>query len=247
MKTIVNNLAVEYLDEGSGPHILMLHGWGNTMRYLDTLCNELKDCRVVRLDLPGFGDSEKAPAPWNVEDYARFIEKFCEKLQIKPRAMFGHSFGGRILTKGVGEGILHPEKIILAASAGVADRKTKRNMLYASIAKIGRYVLAPFSEKLYQRARHALYNMTGSDYLTTGKMSETFLKVIREDLSPCATKIATPTLLIWGADDAVTPLSEGKKLNELIRNSVLHVIAGAAHFVYRDNPKEVARLIREFV
>ncbi|MEK7132609.1 MAG: alpha/beta hydrolase [Patescibacteria group bacterium] len=247
MKVIVNGLAIEYESQGEGRVILMLHGWGNTMHYFDALCSEIKGFQIVRLDLPGFGGSETPQKPWTVEVYARFVARFCEKLHIEPALIIGHSFGGRITAKGVSQKILNPQKIVLIASAGVAHRRTARNIGYTIIAKVGKLLLAPFPKGAYNRFRYALYRSTGSDYLTVGSMSETFLHMIREDLSNAAAAIKTPTLLIWGEDDAVTPVTEGKKLNALIPNSRLYVVPSAGHFVHKEKPKEVAELIRGFI
>ena len=85
MKVIVDGLATEYQDEGHGPVILMLHGWGNTYHVFDAIVPALaKIRRVVRLDLPGFGATERPAEAWYVEDYARFVGAFCAKLKIDP-------------------------------------------------------------------------------------------------------------------------------------------------------------------
>jgi len=246
MKLIVDNLAVEYADEGAGPILLMLHGWGNTMQYFDTLCEQLKEFRTLRLDLPGFGSSEVPREPWNVERYARFVAAFCKKLNIEPKFILGHSFGGRITTKAVGANILRPEKIVLIASAGVADRKELRLKASSFVAKVGKAILSPFPS-ISARARRRLYDMTGSDYLKTGALADTFVLTIGENLSADAANISLPTLLVWGHNDIVTPLSEGKKLHALIVHSQLEVIPHAGHFVYREHPKEVADLIKKFL
>jgi pimeloyl-ACP methyl ester carboxylesterase len=249
MKVIVDGLAIEYKDEGQGPVLLMLHGWGNTMRYFDTLCDALSGLRIIRLDAPGFGGSELPHEPWNVERYAKFVADFCEKINVQPVAILGHSFGGRIATKGVSKGILRPQKLILVASAGVAERHTPRTVLYAAAAKIGKTLLAPLPEGAYGKVRRMVYEKSGSDYLTTSAkvMQQVFLNMIHEDLSGDAAKITLPTLLIWGENDVITPLKEGEKLHSLIKNSTLRVVHGAGHFVYRDDPREVAKLIKEFV
>jgi pimeloyl-ACP methyl ester carboxylesterase len=249
MKVIVDNLAVEYRDEGQGPVLLMLHGWGNTLGYFDTLCSALTGFRIIRLDAPGFGGSELPHEAWNVEQYARFVADFCGKIGVQPVAILGHSFGGRITTKGVSKGILKPQKIILVASAGVAERNTPRTILYAAAAKIGKTLLAPLPAGAYGKVRRMVYERSGSDYLTTSAkvMQNVFLNMIREDLSADAAKITLPTLLIWGENDVITPLAEGQKLHALVKGSELRIVAGAGHFVYRDDPQEVAKLIKEFV
>jgi pimeloyl-ACP methyl ester carboxylesterase len=247
MKVIVDGLAVEYLDEGQGPVLLLLHGWGNTMRYFDPLCAELSGMRLVRLDLPGFGGTQQPAGDWTVEDYVRFVGAFCKKLAIAPAYMLGHSFGGRILIKGAGEGVLHPQKLILIGSAGVAERRTLRNGLYALLAKIGKILLRPLPAGLYARLRRTLYERSGSDYLQSGAMAGTFLSVIKEDLSGYAARIEVPALLIWGARDEATPLAEGKRLQALIKDSALRVIPDAGHFAYRERPAETARMIEAYI
>ena len=74
MKVIVNNLATEFEDEGTGPVLLFLHGWKDSLKTFAPLVPGLaSDYRVVRLDLPGFGGSEMPSRPWSVSDYVAFV------------------------------------------------------------------------------------------------------------------------------------------------------------------------------
>ncbi len=249
MKIIVRNLAIEYQDEGAGPVMLFLHGWQDDLHTFDLLVPFLSPARrIIRLDLPGFGQSEKPKESWDLDKYARFVSDFAKKLDISIDMLAGHSFGGRIAIKSEVAGYLHPRKIILMASAGVAKRRTSRNAIFQFFAKIGKIAtsvppLIFWREKLHRR----MYRLIGSDYASAGALKETFLKIISEDLSESARKITVPTLLIWGARDTETPLSEGEYLSRLIRDSRLRVIGDAGHFVHRERPKDVARLIREFL
>src|ERR1043166_6772182 len=100
MKVIVKGIATEYRDEGSGPIILMLHGWGDSLHSFDMLAQRLDpDCRILRLDLPGFGQSETPRGAWTLADYAEFVKAFCEKIGLVPDFLVGHSMGGRIIIK----------------------------------------------------------------------------------------------------------------------------------------------------
>jgi len=246
MKVIVKGLATEYSDVGSGPQVLMLHGWGDSLHSFDSLSHALGGYRIVRLDLPGFGSTELPHGVWDVGDYARFVAEFCTKLAVEPQYVLGHSFGGRILIKGLANGNFTAQKLALTGSAGVADRPTIQNNTFMTIAKIGKLALKPFPRSWYLNLREQLYKVTGGDYVSAGALSETFVNVINEDLSKDAARISIPTLLIWGEDDLVTPVSEGKKLKHLIRNSELHVLHGAGHFVHQQKTHEVAALIRKF-
>jgi pimeloyl-ACP methyl ester carboxylesterase len=158
----------------------------------------------------------------------------------------GHSFGGRISIKGLAHGILFAEKLVLIGSAGVANRPTVHNNTFTAMAKIGKVLLKPFPKSWYLSLRDELYKVTGGDYVSAGALSETFINVINEDLSNDATIVATPTILIWGEDDIVTPLYEGKKLKNLIPNSEIHTLLGAGHFVHKQKADQVADLIKKF-
>ena len=72
-------------------------------------------------DLPGFGGTEPPPAAWNVTNYAAFVHEFLKKLAVQPFAIIGHSNGGAIAVRGVGQGLLQADMIILLASAGSAQ------------------------------------------------------------------------------------------------------------------------------
>ena len=249
MRCIVDGLAVEYEDIGTGKTVVvMLHGWKDDMHTFDGITQSLQNSfRVVRVDLPGFGGSEAPKGDWMLDDYIGFVKDFLIKLNIRPDILVGHSFGGRITIKGIAKKILSTKKIVLISSAGVARRKTLKNSVLAVLAKIGRVVTAipPFSF-WKQEIRRGLYEAIGSDYFRVGALRGTFLNIVSEDLSEVAKDITVPLLIIWGSADDTTPLEEGKRLNQLVSGSRLQVIEGAGHFVHKEQPEEVSKLIREF-
>jgi pimeloyl-ACP methyl ester carboxylesterase len=249
MKIIVQNLAVEYQDEGEGEVILLLHGWQDNLHTFDALMPLLSTTnRVIRLDCPGFGQSEIPERAWDLDNYVKLVENFIQKLHLQVDVLIGHSFGGRIAIKGAADKNLQPNKIVLVNSAGIAKNKILRNSVLKIGAKIiGWITYIPPFVFWREKWRKKMYESIGSDYLNAGAMQETFLKIISEDLSASAKKINIPTLLIWGADDTETPLSDGKLFSQLIPNSKLEIINGAGHFVHQKKPEAVAKLIRIFM
>lgn len=95
----VDGARIHYLDEGSGPVVLLIHGLSGQMyNFTHSLFAPLKrDFRVVVLDRPGSGYSTRpAHGGETVADQARIISHFCEKLSLGQPLVAGHSLGGAI-------------------------------------------------------------------------------------------------------------------------------------------------------
>lgn len=250
MKLIVDGLAVGYHDEGQGPVILLLHGWGINAGTFEVLARDLavSGFRVVRPDFPGFGSSERPKADWGVGEYAQFIKAFTAKLGVEVRVIVGHSFGGRVAIKLAGLGLLKSEKLILMNAAGIKKSHSLRNQGLKIIANLGKAITSlPVFSLMRGPLRQRLYRAAGStDYLQVGNMQAIFIKIIQEDLRADAAKIKVPTLLVWGKEDVDTPVADAQILQSCISGSRLVVLDGAKHFVYLDQPGKVATLIKEF-
>lgn len=241
---IVDDLDTAYTDRGSGPLLLFLHGWGADASSFNTLMEQFSTCRCISLSFPGFGRSERPRTPWGVFEYAEFIRDFLAKLNIKPDIIIAHSFGGRVAVKGIGAGILNPKKLVLVASAGVAQ-KSARTYLVGKVARVVKTITAIPPLSFLQKH---LKRLAGSrDYTNAGAMRETFVKVVNENLEKDAGKITTPTLLVWGEKDAETPLAEAHTLRERIRGSRLEIIPNTGHFVFQEQPSVVAEKIKSFI
>jgi pimeloyl-ACP methyl ester carboxylesterase len=253
MKLVVDGLLTNYLEDGpsGAPIVLLLHGWGADATNFDLLARGLAvKFRVIRLDLPGFGGTERPKSAWNIRDYAGFVQDFCAKLNIsKLQAVAGHSFGGRVVLKGLAEGIIPSRQAILIDSAGLKPAGSWRRHAYVVVAKAGKAAVAlPGLARLAPSLRRRLYQSAGSsDYLNSGEMRQIFLNAISEDQSSDASHISVPTLLIWGAEDTDTPPTDGRTLANLIPHASLTVVPGAGHFAHNDAPEAVLKLIVEFL
>ncbi len=242
----VNGLNICYNDEGEGKCVLLLHGWGANKESLSPIFNTLKGSfRVICPDLPGFGASDEPLSPWSGEDYASFLIDFMNKLDIYPFAALGHSNGGRILIK-VSDRFA-PEKLILVDSAGI---KKKHGPIYYTRVysyKLGKKVLKlPLINKtgLYDKL---VKNAGSADYKNSSQvMRATMSKLLSEDLTKMLSGIKSETLLIWGTKDTATPISDGRKMEKLIKGSGLVEIDGG-HFSYLDNPAKALSAINYFL
>ena len=81
MEMIYNGLRVEYLEEGKGPLVVLLHGWGSNKELYGNLMKTLAvKYRVVAPDMPGAGKSQEPAEAWSVDDYCDFVEYFIQRL-----------------------------------------------------------------------------------------------------------------------------------------------------------------------
>ncbi|QSX06243.1 alpha/beta hydrolase [Sedimentibacter sp. zth1] len=247
----IDGINVNYIDEGNGTNILLLHGWGANIQTMLPIFNMLKSkCRVIALDLPGFGESDRPPLPWNSNDYAICVKKFIDVLGVKKVILFGHSHGGRvsIILSSLFCDLV--DKLVLIDSAGV---KPKRKIGY--YFKIYKYKLL---KKIYlqflgsenrKNRLEKFYRKYGSnDYKNTdGVMRKTIVKVINDNVESLLSNICCPTLLVWGENDSDTPLYMGEKLNKKIKDSGLIILKNAGHYSYVDDYKTFRAVIQSFL
>ena len=88
--TTVLGLRTRYLVRGSGPPVLVLHGWGASIEAVNPIVTGLAPVATVyALDLPGHGQSALPPEPWGVAEYQAFVVAFMDELEIERPAIVG--------------------------------------------------------------------------------------------------------------------------------------------------------------
>lgn len=249
MQVLVDNLLTSYERAGSGPVIVLLHGWGDTKETYKRLTHDLgNDFTVIRPDLPGFGQTQPPETVWNLDDYASFVHTFLAKVDVKkPYAFVAHSNGGSVAIRGLAEGILQADKLVLIASAGIRDREKIRRFLLKIIAKVGKVLAFWLPARSKRVLQKALYGAAGSDMLVVPQLQETFKTTVRQDVQQDAAKLKLPTLIIYGRKDTATPPLYGKIYQRLIPGSQLRVLDNAGHFVHHDQPEELLAVLKGFL
>ena len=251
MNIIVNGQLINYISEGQGRVLLFLHGWGaDVSSFKDLSAHFKKKFRVIRLDFPGFGGSPKPDDTWTVASYSALVAGVVKKLEIGDvYAAIGHSFGGRVIIKGISNGDIVAAKIVLIDAAGVKPPATVKKSLYALVAKIGNVATSlPGLRALRPMLRKNLYKAAGTtDYAGAQAMKQIFLNTINEDLLPDVHTLKQPTLLIWGENDTETPVGDAYKMMNELDNAQLVVVPDAGHFVFIDNKAAVIKELDGFL
>ncbi len=247
----VKGLKIEYLDEGSGRPVLLMHGWGSSFDvYKGVMAQNRDRCRMVALNFPGCGGSETMPTPWKLDDYCDLILEFIKAVGLESPILVGHSHGGRVALRLASAGMLNPPKIILLDSAGLIPKKSfKQKFRAKSFKAIKRTLTLPiiknYSASLLDKAR-AHYG--SADYNAAPQvLRDTLVSLVNTDLREDLPNIKCPTLLIWGENDTATPLSDAKIIESLIPDAGLCVIKGTGHFSFCERPYEFYAIFKSFV
>lgn len=248
----IEDIPVNYIDEGDGEIVLLLHGWGANITLYQVIIDTLKQGRrVIALDMPGFGKTPEPTEPWCVDDYVDFVLKFIDSFQIERLSVVVHSFGGRVFFKMNAREKLPftVERAVLIDSAGILPKKTFRQKVSIRCYKLGRaFMSTKVMHFLYPDAVEDMRRKRGSsDYNNaTPLMRATLVKVVNEDLEPLIHLVKCPTLLIWGDLDTATPIEDARRMEELIADAGLVVCEGAGHFSFAEQPVKVNSALRAF-
>jgi len=253
MNTTIDGYNINYKITGEGEnYVVILQGWGTKLEVYDSVANTINSkYKVVQFDFPGFGGSDEPREAWNVDAYADFFVKFMEKLNIKRAVLLGHSYGGRVIIKLTARDNLpfEIEKIILMDSAGIMPKRSLKSKLKVRKFKLLKKL---FSIKLIYKMCPDIIdewkNKQGSeDYRNASPiMKKCMVMAVNEDLTDLLPGIDKEVLLIWGDLDTATPISDAKKMEELIPNSGLAVIKGTGHFSFLENPGVFAGIMRSY-
>ncbi|MCV3216577.1 alpha/beta hydrolase [Plectonema radiosum NIES-515] len=250
-----------------GQPVVLLHGFLSSSYTWRNVWGALaKNYRVYIPDLPGYGKSPSGHPPYSVDSYAQFLNEFLKTIGVQKATIVGAQMGGSIAAWFASQYPDMVKDLIIMAAGAMGETKT--NMwLYKLIATpiLGSLAARFFPLNLFSqrwRAAHVnkevatddviLYyfrNFQRTGYLQTriglqvrasyGSQFERFEGVMKY--------VEMPTLLIWGEDDPLVPLSTAYRFKNFIKNSQLVTISHCGDFPHEEYPDIVASHILEFI
>lgn len=240
-------------DTGSGDAVLLLHGWGTSIKVYQSIIDYLSPHRrVISYDIPGFGESTAPSFAFSTDDYAELALLVLEKLGISKVTLIGHSHGGRtILNLASRKNLpIEIERIILIDSAGIVPKKSLLYKLRVKKYKLGKAILSwgPIKKAFPNAIENYKAKHGSSDYkAVSGTVRDSLVKVVNDDYKDRMSSIKASTLLIWGTKDDATPISDAEFMEKTIPDAGLVKIEGGSHYSFLDNPVLVRRVIYSFL
>lgn len=226
--------------------IYLLHGWahhGQQEEKWALVRAELAKSgfETKLLKIPGL--SASLEEVWHLDDYVKWLE---QTLPSEPVILLGHSFGGQLAIRFAA---LFPQRVsqlILIDAAGRRPQnftsKIKR-FVFFYLAKWGKRITSADNWRtwFYRLVREKDY------YIAPPQLRKTMSNILADEIVADLPKLTQSTLIIWGAWDKVTPLSQGKLFASRIANAKLEIIETARHSPQFTHPQEVAQIITVFL
>lgn len=269
----VNGITVSYMDEGKGEKtIVLVHGLASNGGFWRNNIGELsKQYRVIAIDLPGYGKSDKGVYPYTMSFYADIVSGLLTQLNIPKVVYVGHSMGGQI---GIHFSFRHKEQVeqlILAAPAGLEPFSRGDGDWLKSVMTID-FVKKTPEDRIRTNLAMNFYNYDDKyewmveerARMTKAKDFEDFCYAVIRSVSgmidePTTKRlkdISVPTHLIFGANDGLipNPILHGGSATDVakigtdaIPNVTLTFIPEAGHMLQIEKPEEFNAIVNGIV
>jgi len=237
-----------YIEVGEGTPIIVLHGLMGGLSNFDAVTEYFseKGYKVLIPELPIYTMSLLKT---NVKSFAKYLHDFIEFKGFDSVILLGNSLGGHI---GLYHTKLYPEKVkslVITGSSG----------LYES-AMGGGYTKRSDYEVIKKKAQEVFYDpevatkeIVDEVYETVNdrnKLIKTLAiakSAIRHNMAKDLPKMQTPTCVIWGKNDTVTPPAVAEEFNSLLPDSDLFWIDKCGHAAMMEHPDQFNTILDEWL
>jgi pimeloyl-ACP methyl ester carboxylesterase len=265
----VDGVRVHYQAAGDerAPTLLLVHGFlASNFIWRDVLVPlAAQGFHTVAPDLVGFGFSDKpADGEYTIAAQARMLVRLMDELQLERAALIGSSYGGAVAALAALDYPARVERLVLVGAVINDDLKQHPVLRLVATRGIGDVVSPALLDLRYflrrklsgwrsangDRARAELQIAGRHLPLRAVDTQRAMLQTLRRwraaRVEDEAHLIKQPVLLIWGAQDADTPLRHGQTLHRLIPNSRLFVFHNVGHLPQEERPREFTEMVAEF-
>lgn len=266
----VNGQRIAYLDVGGGPPIILVHGFGGSLWQWEYQQAALAPhYRVITLDLPGSGLSDKPDIAYTPDEMVAYFRGFMDALGIQKAALAGNSMGAGLV---IGMAVMHPERVdrvalISGMPKGVREKLTGRLTRRAVetsapvwLIRLGNWLAGRWvTEDVLQEIVYdhslltpAVIERSYQNRRRPGLISPLMtmartLPLWEQGLARRIGEIRQPTLIIWGEQDKVFPPEVGHELQHTIKGASFTLVPKAGHMPQWEQPETVNSLLLTFL
>ena len=239
------------ITSGVGDAVVFVHGFGGSLENWQENYAALAAAgrTVAALDLPGHGESSIDVGSGSLDELATAVLGYLDAMGLVRVHLVGHSMGAAVclvLADCVPQRV---RSLTLIGPAGIGQ-KINADFIRGFIGACGRAEIEPLMRLLYAEPRHVTEQLLQQalDYKRRDGVVEALTKIAssRYAGTPAGRHLrdvagTVPTLVIWGADDAVIPPPDPGVLSR--KGVEFHVLPGRGHMVQMEAADEVNRLV----
>ena len=249
MPTVAGIYYYAYEPENSTrPPVIMIHGAGGSHLYWPPQIRRLAGNCIIAVDLPGHGKSEGVGRQI-IDDYAIDIIEFMKALKLRSAVMVGHSMGSAIamtaalrVPKRVSGLVLIGSGAKLRVAPAVLEASANPYAFHVAVDLVIQYSFGPTADsRLKELAAQRLLE------IRPAVLYGDFLACDSFNVMNQLKKLNTPTLILCGEEDRMTPLKYSEYLRDEISGAHLETSPGAGHMVMLEEPAKVADTLGRFL
>lgn len=253
---------VHYVDEGSGPPVVLIHGFASSIGAWTGVRKALRaDHRVIALDLKGFGYTDRPEGDYSPEAQAALVLALLDERGVEgPVSVVAHSWGSSVALQ---MALIDPDRVdrIALYDAWVYEDQLPTFFIWARADGLGEALIGAFyDERPDEKIAVAFHDRS---YVT-----EALIETVEDQLSRPGTKAAAlaairgqrfaeaerryrtidkQVLLLWGREDRVTTLEYGERLSKDLPRAKLNVYPQCGHFPMIEAVRPSTRDLVEFL
>ena len=267
---LVHGQRIAYLDVGAGPLVILIHGFGGSMWQWEYQQHTLSQhFRVLTLDLPGAGLSDKPEIDYRPDQMLDFFVGFMDAVEIPQATLVGNSMGAGLA---ISMALAHPTRVaklvlidglpqhVMEKLTSPSVRRALETSAPSWLVSFGNWLFGGLMiESVLKEIVHdpALLTPAVIERSNRNRQRPGLIKpimTVRENLplwesgfAVRINEITHPTLVIWGEEDRVFPIAAGEELHQTIKRSRFIRIPKAGHIPQWERPDLVNQELIAFI
>ncbi|MGM0453197.1 MAG: alpha/beta fold hydrolase [Thermodesulfobacteriota bacterium] len=267
-KTDIDGVSIAWSEMGSGPPLVLIHGFQDTHRVWAEVAQLLADdFRVMMIDLPGSGLSDRPDAPYTLAWYARMVIEWMDAVDLTHAHICGHSFGGGIAQWMLLEGKNRIDRLALLAPGGLG-REVGMWLKYVTFPVLGplltplvvrriipilmRFSPGIFGNRAPDEIKHAveMMDIPGTHRAfqqSVAGVINLYGQYMQTKQRACEIQDLPPIALFWGENDPILPMKQGRSMMAHSTGITLTTYPECGHFPQLDISSTFAGDLKKYL
>lgn len=270
--TTIHGHQVTYRTGGSGPVVLLIHGMaGSSSTWVPCLEHLAPHCTYIAPDLPGHGRSAKPRSDYSLGAHASFLRDLLVTLGHERATIIGQSLGGGVALQFAYQFPQRVERLALVGAGGLGEEVTPvlRLLALPGVDLVLPLVFQPWIRDVSRLMGSWTKYIGMEPSIATNEMwrayaslvdpdtRSAFVHTLRAVVDHRGQRVSAhdklylaqdlPTLIVWGSDDPIIPVSHAQAAQEALPGSRVEIMEGLGHFPHSEDPYRFSRILVDFL